>query len=389
MSCYYITENTYAVCTNQLDATPQMFGKSREKATIFINNLHVLTVIDRKIEKPLICKIPVNQVTSFISLGLGLALALGIGFVFIGAALLIALCFAAKYIQDNSCTTALKSGFWSTYNTRVLVDKEFPLTELSILVCSNSGGLLKPFFSRDKACNAAESIAFGNRVELGINSIVSFFMGYSLPESLMTIGAKNFIAQYCSGTVITLGILNFETETIRNFYNYNDDRYGDIGSPPSYPIDKPADFNSTSSFDNLKKANANKEIIKNNLKIKEEVKPLNGKTTDQIKYNDKGKQFFKKVNKGVYGKDMKKELMKPFQEKVSTNSSNVKKVNDYTSKQINKNLKEGSKNLFEGTLFFLPFITPFYTEHARYKFFKELEEDLKREANVITENPYG
>ena len=81
--------------------------------------------------------------------------------------------------------------------------------------------------------------------------------------------------------------------------------------------------------------------------------------------------------------------MKPFQEKVSTNSSNVKKVNDYTSKQINKNLKEGSKNLFEGTLFFLPFITPFYTEHARYKFFKELEEDLKREANVITENPYG
>ena len=261
MSTFYITSNTYTVCTFQMSSEPQKILDDRLDPNVVKGNDIMLTDADRKIDKAFTCRVQNNQKWTFFALGAGLLLAGAPIALFVGC-LMIAAYFANKDI-NHYCSGPLQPGSWRNYNNKVLIrGKKYALTEYSFLVCG-SGGLLKPFFNEKYAKKAIGDIQFYNYTELGVNVLGSFLMGYLGATTITSNFAKvgmpiwrgtlNFIAQNCHGLVM----INLLTDIQKRYYRENTQEeendnsfleqtnswdYVEKDENPFRAPDKPADF---------------------------------------------------------------------------------------------------------------------------------------------------
>jgi hypothetical protein len=400
MSASYIPEETYAVCTYQMGASPQKFIASRNKVSVFHKGKPLLTKEDKNLDVQFTCKSPVNIGAALLAFGAGLALVASgpIGWAIAGAALIGAAIYAVKVIT-HKCTSPMKAGNWMLFHPNVKFNGHNAITQISMLKCDN-GGVLKPFFSYSLACNVAKKISANNYVELGVNVTISFFAGLFLPASITSIktfgAGLTFLGTNLAGLGITWTIQYGEREIIRNDSEMaSNEIYQDMNNVvdentffPNPLIDDPSDPNDLASLVFFQKAIQEGKIVVESNSVNQMLDRFSNMTTAQLKESAEYKQFLKDVSKGAYGEGLKKSMSNIFR-KVKPNSSSVVKGMNYTAENFKGSLKQMAKSGGIGSLFFLPFIGTYFSENARKAFADEAVKDMTNGINVVTQTPLG
>ncbi|GAA3518724.1 hypothetical protein GCM10022393_36040 [Aquimarina addita] len=261
MSAKYIPNETPVVCTYQTSAAPSKLILTRSKITVVQKSkkMGLLTVADKNIQTDVVCKIPVNLVSSILAFGAGLIVGIlvfsnPIGWV-IGAIALVTIAVAAVTYTaskiNHACTSNLSAGSWTLGHPTVKFDKEPALTQVSILTCGKSG-ILMPILDPALAQQAAEDIAFGNRMEIGANSVIAFFFGFGVASagaslfgtSIVTKSAVPAVRLFL-GTIIGSPLLalatTYQKEYMRGNESFEDNesyqRLNEVEGPLNYDLE--------------------------------------------------------------------------------------------------------------------------------------------------------
>ena len=250
----YVFSGTFVVCSFQISSTPQQLVEYRGEQTVRkINKDVILTQADKNIQKNFTCKVPLNQLSSFVAFGAGLAaigvasvaaasgasigilstiavfsgpvgwglIAVGAIFVGIGAYL-----YSKKTSPINPCTGPLNNGYWMAYKQRVKFNEKEAVTHASVLVCG-AGGILRPFLTEEAAKNACSSVRNSNLGEIGVNTLIAALTGLFLPITILGTGAITFagtianvvklgVFGIAAGTTVTWGLLWAHSEYMQS-----------------------------------------------------------------------------------------------------------------------------------------------------------------------------
>ena len=404
MSISYIPKGTFAVCTNQLNATPREFITSRGEVSVFHNGNPLLTVEDRKLKSNFTCKSPINLSASFFAFGAGLIAAVvlfsnPIGWVVAGSlAIAIGVAYTIKSII-HQCTSPMQSGKgWILPHSTTKFDGYNAITQMSMLSCNN-GGILKPFFSYSLACKASMEIRNNNYTEIGINVVVSFFLGLSLPKALTKAfktesGILNFLGTNLIGIGVTWGIQYAQKEYMRKDEELSDNIvYQNMNKiEDDTNIDDPSDFNDIASLESFKDAVKQGKITSNNSYAQGQLNKFSNYTTNQLKNSAEFKQFLNEIDKNTYGKDLRESMLSNVRKLFGPNK--LKPTSEAVKKGIAQNQIDIKRSFYgmlrkagEGSLFFLPFVSTYFSENMRKYFAKEAFKDMNNGINVVSQNP--
>jgi len=410
MSISYIPKGTFAVCTNQLNATPREFITSRGEVSVFHNGNPLLTVEDRNLKSNFTCKSPVNLGASFLAFGAGLIAAallfstpLGWGIFF------FALGLGITFLQiTHSCTSPMQSGNgWILPHSNVKFNGYEAITQLSMLSCNN-GGVLKPFFSYSLACKASVGIRNNNYTEIGINVIVSFFTGLLLPEALSTKGVFKVLRTNAIGLGVTWSIQYAQRGYMRRdeelsdnlvYQNMNKSVDKNVFFPDKNPISdyskfpNPSDLNDIASLESFKDAVKQGKITSNNSYAQGQLNKFSNYTTNQLKNSTEFQKFLSEIDKNTYGKDLRKSMFSDFRDS-SRRNNKLKSTTKAVRNAIAQNQIDIKRSFYgmlrkagEGSLFFLPFVSTYFSENMRKYFAKEAFKDMNNGINVVSQNP--
>ena len=400
MSVSYIPQETYAVCTNQMSATPQKLIASRGKVTVFHNGKPLLTTEDKNLEVQFPCKSPINTAATFLAAGAGLLigailLSNPIGWVVAGClAIAVGIAYTVKSVT-HQCTSPMKMSSWVLYHPTTKFDGYNAITQMSMLSCTN-GGILKPFLNYSLACSVAKEIRNTNYTEVSINVVVSFFLGRFLPasfagKSFLKAGAY-FIGTNVVGLGVTWSIQYTQREYMRSDSSFsNNIVYQEMNNELDenaflQPIDDPSDLNDLDGLSNFKTAIKEGKISTQNHTTNQKLDRFSNMTTNQLKESAEFKQFLKDVNKGKYGEGLKKSMVNIFG-KMKPNVSAVGKGMNYTAENFKSSLKNMAKSGGLGSLFFLPFLSTYFSENMRKYFAEMAVKDVVKGINVIAQRP--
>lgn len=409
MNTSYIPEETFAVCTYQLSPSPQKFIASREKVSVFSNGKPLLTTADKNLQEPFVCKSPVNIAASLLAFGAGilvgaLLVSNPIGWIVAGCLVVAAGAAYAVVAVSHKCTSPMKSGNWMMYKSTVRFNGHNAITEVSLLKCG-SGGVLKAFFDEQTACSAAKTIMKNNLAEVGVNVVVSFFAGYLAPAGFAQLftrfgigkGLAVFGATNIAGLGITWSLQYGQREYMRSDDNLSDN---EIYQNMNETIDenswvgdfnKPSDLNDLASLESFADAANNGEVVIDNYKLKQDLTRLSELSDYKLRKSELAKQIFADLNDGKYGEATKAEIKSKYARWIGNNSNNVTKGINVASKRFKSNAYNMIKSGGQGALFFLPFVSTYFTENARKSFAEEAIKDINsnngKGINVTTENP--
>ncbi len=405
MSTSYIPEGTYAVCTFQMGATPQKLVASRSKVSVFHKGKPLLTMEDKNIEFQFSCKSPVSLAASFLAFGAGLIMGAAlflsgpIGWI-VAAGGCLAVVIGVAYRQKaitHKCTGPMKAGQWMLYQPKVKFNGHNAITEMSMLSCSN-GGIVKPFFSYSLACAAAQEISSNNKVEVGVNSVISFFAGLLLPKAIGGITTRPkavaFLVTNIGGLGVTWTAQHIEREIMRNDSDLrNNTTYQNMNEEVDkntffQTLDDPSDFNDLKSLVFLQQAIKEGKIVSQNLSVNQTLSYFANMTTAQLKNSAEYRQFLSKVGKGVYGSDLKQSMSNLFG-RLKPNRTSVIKGMGHSAQRFNSSFKSMAKAGGKGALFFLPWVSTYFSEKTRKAFAKEAQKDMGNGINVVTTKPLG
>ncbi len=398
MSVSYIPQEIYAVCTNQMSATPQKLIASRDKITVFHDGKPLLTKKDKNLEVQFSCKSPINTFATFLAFGIGLALALAVPIGFVVAGAIIGLIVSSIIIKNHQCTSPMKMGSWILPHSNVKFNGYEAITQMSMLSCNN-GGVLKPFFSYSLACKASVEIRNNNYTEIGINVVVSFFLGLLLPKALTKAfktepGILNFLGTNLIGIGVTWGIQYAQKEYMRKDEELSDNivyqNMNEIEDETN--VDDPSDLNDIASLESFKDAVKQGKITSNNSYAQGQLNKFSNYTTNQLKNSAEFKQFLNEIDKNTYGKDLRESMLSNVRKLFGPNK--LKPTSEAVKKGIAQNQIDIKRSFYgmlkkggEGSLFFLPFVSTYFSENMRKYFAKEAFKDMNNGINVVSQNP--
>lgn len=398
MSVSYIPQEIYAVCTNQMSATPQKLIASRDKITVFHDGKPLLTKKDKNLEVQFSCKSPINTFATFLAFGIGLALALAVPIGFVVAGAIIGLIVSSIIIKNHQCTSPMKIGSWILPHSNVKFNGYEAITQMSMLSCNN-GGVLKPFFSYSLACKASVEIRNNNYTEIGINVVVSFFLGLLLPKALTKAfktesGILNFLGTNLIGIGVTWGIQYAQKEYMRRDEELSDNivyqNMNEIEDETN--VDDPSDLNDIASLESFKDAVKQGKITSNNAYAQGQLNKFSNYTTNQLKNSAEFKNFLNEIDKNTYGEKLRESMLNKVRKLFGPNK--LKPTSEAVKKGIAQNQIDIKRSFYgmlkkggEGSLFFLPFVSTYFSENMRKYFAKEAFKDMNNGINVVSQNP--
>jgi hypothetical protein len=398
MSVSYIPQEIYAVCTNQMSATPQKLIASRDKITVFHDGKPLLTKKDKNLEVQFSCKSPINTFATFLAFGIGLALALAVPIGFVVAGAIIGLIVSSIIIKNHQCTSPMKIGSWILPHSNVKFNGYEAITQMSMLSCNN-GGVLKPFFSYSLACKASVEIRNNNYTEIGINVVVSFFLGLLLPKALTKAfktesGILNFLGTNLIGIGVTWGIQYAQKEYMRRDEELSDNivyqNMNEIEDETN--VDDPSDLNDIASLESFKDAVKQGKITSNNAYAQGQLNKFSNYTTNQLKNSAEFKNFLNEIDKNTYGEKLRESMLNKVRKLFGPNK--LKPTSEAVKKGIAQNQIDIKRSFYgmlkkggEGSLFFLPFVSTYFSENMRKYFAKEAFKDMNNGINVVAQNP--
>jgi len=437
MGASYIPENVYAICTFQTDAEPRKFLATRSEISVFYDKdkKHpLLTVADKNIDKQFPCKSPKNAMWSFLCFGAGLLVGLAllsnpVGWVV--ATICIATAVASigygiyKATQINhSCTGALSAGCWKIAHTKVRFNKEYAITQNSMLLC-DAGGVLTPIFSYNIALTYGQNIVNNNNKEIGLNAIASFLGGVGM----VLAGAEAFVAGswpalgkvglWIMGTTTVVNVGAYgETELIRNTSLEDNEHYqdmneevdknslsdlipdkdftpGDLSSPDILELDekgnlaskdgsRPIFFNGKWYVQDWQK---NLIEIKQGTALAEDLSALDGVDAREVWKTAEGKAIVENIRQGKYSADLVKTALDGNNVVRPRNLPNLAKELPEIKTQNIKNI--GKLGVKGGSFiaFAFPFIATYFSENSRKELVTAMVEDANNGINIIANNP--
>lgn len=400
MNTSYIPEGTYAVCTFQMGVTPQKLIASRSEVSVFHKGKPLLTVEDKNLEVQFTCKSPVSFAASFLAFGAGLivgALLVSnpIGWIAAGCVMVaVGVAYRIKSI-NHKCTGPMKAGQWMLYHPNVKFNGHNAITQMSMLSCSN-GGIVKPFFSYSLACAAAQKISSNNKTEVGVNSVISFFAGLLFPKAIGEIttikAAAYFLGTNMAGLGVTWTIQYGEREVMRNNPEFKDNTvYQKMNEEVDentffQQLDDPSDPNDLESLLFFQQAIKEGKIASQNLSVNQTLAEFGSMTTAQLKASAEYRQFLSDVGKGIYGSDLKQSMSNLFG-RLKPNKTSVVKGMEHSGQKFNSSFKGMAKAGGIGALFFLPFVSTYFSEKTRQAFAEEAQKDINNGISITTEKP--
>lgn len=438
MAVSYIPQDkVFAVCTNQLSATPQKFSYSRTRANVFYESSKqpILTVDDKNVMVEFTCKSPANLAGTLLAFGAGLAvgalvfLSGPVGWIAFGVGAAVFAAGAVVTIQavTHKCTDPLNSGNWLLAHNSVKINGASAITRSSILKCGN-GGILTPFFDEASAAAAASSIANKNRWELGINVVASLGAGFFLPAAFSGFGAASLAGKvwmaggrFIAGFAVFSGInyaakggmrwghenfgdvkdnvtydrMNNHSEVVMNqetgeMQTVDIDRNNLFGM--SKPDDLVQDFEDilevkkeqgpwykVSSYKTVSVAGKITGVVESgrihaaDLDLQRRLQSLEGLSRQQLRNNAQARQLLNDLNNGRY----------PEWRNAATHYNpgrmNPSMVDDGRTVAANhsaQSLKNLKSNTFQGALFLIPFLGTILSEEARVDLAQGMAADL-------------
>lgn len=422
MGTSYIAENkVFTACTFQLDSEPKKLIHSRSNLTVFYKGnteYPLLTMNDKNLDKPFICKSPANLAGALLAFGAGLIVGalllsnplgwVAIGVMATGVIIAGAGVVAAVATINHKCTDPLNGGKWELTHDSVRFDQSIAITRSSILKCG-SGGVLIPFFSYSAAKQAAENIASNNRKELGLNIVGSFFAGVTLPSALAGITGVSagamFVGKMRSGYVAFSILAWGEKAGIRGYNenigglkdnktyeNMNSVDGNDLFSLPNKPDDVVQDGSDligiskdgdgkigVDALSKISGAYAGGKIIIHNIQLQNQLKQIQGLTKQTLRTNPIAQQLLTDLNSDKYPKW--KENIQNYNNK-RMNPSMVQDGRN-TSAQSFKN---GLKDVGNGILFLLPFAVTWFSEKGRSALAEAMVVDMANSGLHVTAN---
>ncbi|MEN7551279.1 hypothetical protein AAG747_25400 [Rapidithrix thailandica] len=413
MSTPFIPQHTYVVCTFQMSPTPQKLIANRSETSAFHNNEPLLTIQDKNLKEPFSCKSPITEAASWISFGAGIFVAAlifstPIGWVFAGLALMVIVGgISLKKVITHQCTNPMDMGKWMLTHSTVKFDGYEAITLSSMLRC-NTGSVLKPFLSESLATEAAKKIKINNRIELGVNTAVSFIAGLLFPSGWAGLSAKygSGKAVYClvksnaSGLAViwTTTYLqreymrtdeSLEENTVYQSLNNEVDKSDWYGGTPK----KPSDLSDLSDLQNFAEAVESGKATVGDLVLKQKLKKLAGLSRQVLKNNELANSLLDDLNAGKI--NHLKDAMTQFNSR-RMNPTMVQEGKAVTSEAFRKGMGKTGAKLSLGALFFIaPSLATWFSEETRRDFAEVAVQDINKAMatlaekgnSVVTKNP--
>lgn len=404
MSKSYIPQNTYVVCTYQLNPTPKKLIATRSEITVLHKGEPLLTAQDRNTNEPFTCKSPAKKRLFIAGFIVGLILASNpIGWAIIGVCtLVLAAGVAIAIAASHDCTNCLNSGKWINYKSNTKFNGYPAITRSSLLICSE-GGCLQPIISYEIATKTASAISTNNTIETGISTIGAIFSGYLCGEdggiisALKTAFSKSGILFTLGGVGATYAMTSFESHLLRKdkslagndiYKRMNEGGRKDWAEKDTY-IDEakdvaigntpvPADIRDVNVVGTVNAYNTFKQTSGDLSKFQS----IENLSRQQMRNDPIAQSLLKDLNKGKHPNIVNKS--KYYNERrlnPTTRNEAISQLKDEVAKNKSSAFKKGMKIV----LFFLPLVDTYFSEQARKVLAEEAIKDINNSISVVAE----
>ena len=155
----------------------------------------------------------------------------------------------------------------------------------------------------------------------------------------------------------------------------------------------PSDLNDIASLESFKDAVKQGKITSNNSYAQGQLNKFSNYTTNQLKNSTEFQKFLSEIDKNTYGKDLRKSMFSDFRDS-SRRNNKLKSTTKAVRNAIAQNQIDIKRSFYgmlrkagEGSLFFLPFVSTYFSENMRKYFAKEAFKDMNNGINVVSQNP--
>ena len=431
MASSYLPEETYVVCTNQVGNSYRQLvadKKARQVSVFYKDKRAFLTKADKKLldNNDFTCKTAWSKGLSESAFVGGVGVALGIaaasmtvpvvGWIVGGVIAIGAIAYAIYQIATSpKCSGALgnEASKWQIYHTGVKFNKHNAVLSCSILVCGE-GGVLMPFVSQTAAQNAASSIGWNNKMDIGLNTVVNAFAGFVLAEGAVAITGIYSACMFfgVTGFAIYLGkeVIKPRADWVGEQYAnpYRDKRYNEIEKAivekeeEKDLLDHVMDANNPieDGYDVIGNASAIRQALISIGASKEAISSFDSavaeaKSTGTFgKDNPKAQQVLKDIKSGKYGADAQNALNGKRGATGLHTQKTYDKITQLEKEKVKLNKYKTLQQTGRGSATILgilqPFISAIFDKRALIKA-KEIqetkdEENAKNGINVISTN---
>ncbi|MFM9402575.1 hypothetical protein [Myroides odoratimimus] len=417
MSQVYIPQDTWIVCTNQLNTGPRKLITTRMTVTVVHQKTNgFLTVEDRNTAEKFICKSPMSFAMGIAGFIVGTLVAIfivstPIGWV-AGAALLVLASTATIVAVSHSCTGPLESGKWiNIHIENVRFNKAIAITNKSMLQCGKNG-ILKPIISYPAAKAAAKGIAYNNISDVAVTTTSAVVSGYlfirfgggTVKKALQGTFNRKSIKWLISGVGATVVMTKTQEMYMQGSSEYaNNEVYQQMNSIDSKNFSKAITYveeASEGAWDAVKSLDP--PSLEDIIKVTEAFKAGELLIKDQA-LRDRVEKLSKlgrsDLKKAIDAKNLLKEMADGqhpdlYNVMKETGVYNSKNMNPTMTKAGNKLLKETAKNHrtnigvsgLKFGLFFTPLINGDFSERARRRLAEEAIKDVTDGINVGRQN---
>lgn len=404
MSKSYIPQNTYVVCTYQLNPTPKKLIATRREITVLHKGEPLLTAQDRNTNEPFTCKSPAKKRLFIAGFIVGLILASNpIGWAIIGVfTLVLAAGVAIAIAASHNCTNYLNSGKWINYKSNTKFNGYSAITQSSLLMCPE-GGCLQPIISYEIATKTASAISTNNIVETGLSTIGAIASGYLLGKggglisALKAAFSKSGILFTIGGVGATYAMTSFESHMLRKdkslakndiYERMNEGEEKDWTKVDTY-IDEAGDIaiDNTPVPADIKDANVVGTI--NAYKVfmhtsgdLADFKSIEKLSRQQMRKNPTAQSLLKDLNKGKHPNIVNKsKYYNSRRLNPSTRNEAISQLKDEVAKNKSSVFQKGMGVV----LFFLPLVDTYFSERARKVLAEEAIKDINNTISVVAE----
>lgn len=405
MSKSYIPQNTYVVCTYQLNPTPKKLIATRSEITVLHKGEPLLTAQDRNTNEPFTCKSPAKKRLSIAGFIVGLILASNpIGWAIIGVCtLVLAAGVAIAIAASHDCTNCLNSGKWINYKSNTKFNGYPAITQSSLLICSE-GGCLQPIISYEIATKTASAISTNNIKETGISTIGAIFSGYfcgkegGIISALKTAFSKSGILFTLGGVGATYAMTSFESHLLRKdkslagndiYKRMNEGGRKDWAEKDTY-IDEakdvaigntpvPADIRDVNVVGTVNAYNTFKQTSGDLSKFQS----IENLSRQQMRNDPIAQSLLKDLNKGKHPNIVNKS--KYYNERrlnPTTRNEAISQLKDEVAKNKSSAFIKGGKIVL---FFLLPLVDTYFSEQARKVLAEEAIKDINNSISVVAE----
>lgn len=405
MSKSYIPQNTYVVCTYQLNPTPKKLIATRSEITVLHKGEPLLTAQDRNTNKPFTCKSPAKKRLSIAGFIVGLILASNpIGWAMIGVCtLVLAAGVAIAIAASHDCTNCLNSGKWINYKSNTKFNGYPAITQSSLLICSE-GGCLQPIISYEIATKTASAISTNNIIETGISTFGAIVSGClcgiegGIISALKTAFSKSGILFTLGGVGATYAMTSFESHLLRKdkslagndiYKRMNEGERKDWAEKDTYideakdvAIDNtpvPADIRDANVVGTVNAYNTFKQTSGDLSKFQS----IENLSRQQMRNDPIAQSLLKDLNKGKHPNIVNKS--KYYNERrlnPTTRNEAISQLKDEVAKNKSSAFIKGGKIVL---FFLLPLVDTYFSEQARKVLAEEAIKDINNSISVVAE----